>query len=66
MYLQITADHERDVAMPGESYTFGALADAQALGDLRALLAMGRRTARVRLKTGDTAAIKGLVDRLAW
>jgi len=65
MYLQIIADHERDVAMPGESYTFGALADAQALGDLKALLAMGRRAARVHLKVGDAAAIKEFVDDLA-
>ena len=49
MYLQITADHQRDVAMPGESYTFGASADAQVPGDLQALLAMGRRAAGVHL-----------------
>jgi glucose-6-phosphate isomerase/transaldolase/glucose-6-phosphate isomerase len=66
LYLQITADHDGDVSIPGEPYTFGVLADAQALGDLRALLATGRRTASVRLKTGDAAAIRGLVDDLAW
>lgn len=38
-----------DVEIPGAPYTFGALLDAQALGDLRALRARGRRVARTSL-----------------
>jgi transaldolase / glucose-6-phosphate isomerase len=38
-----------DVAIPGQSYTFGTLIDAQALGDLRSLRKRGRRVARVTL-----------------
>jgi len=46
-------DEERavDVEIPGRPYTFGRLIDAQALGDLRALRAAGRRAARVTLDT---------------
>ncbi|HEX6263356.1 MAG TPA: glucose-6-phosphate isomerase [Actinomycetota bacterium] len=46
-------DEERDVdvEIPGRPYTFGKLIDAQALGDLRALRAAGRRAARVTLDT---------------
>jgi hypothetical protein len=40
---------EADVSIPRASYTFGGLIDAQALGDLRALEARGRRVARVTI-----------------
>jgi glucose-6-phosphate isomerase len=48
VFLQVT-DPERaiDVAIPGKPFTFGTLIDAQALGDLQALRARGRRVARV-------------------
>ncbi len=49
LFLQLTADHSADLPIPGESYTFGVLADAQALGDLRALQELGRRVVRVHL-----------------
>ena len=49
LFLQLTADHEDDLTIPGETYSFGTLADAQALGDLEALRALGRRAARVHL-----------------
>jgi hypothetical protein len=42
--------HETDVSIPGVPFTFGELIDAQALGDLRALRARGRRVARVTLE----------------
>jgi glucose-6-phosphate isomerase len=38
-----------DLAIPGKSYTFRALQQAQALGDLASLKAHGRRVARVTL-----------------
>ena len=34
VFLQITCDHARDVAVPGRGYSFGAVIDAQAAGDL--------------------------------
>ena len=49
LFLQLTADHSEDLPIPGELYTFGVLADAQALGDLRALQELGRRVVRVHL-----------------
>ena len=42
-----------DVPIPGQAYTFGTLIDAQALGDLRALRAGGRRVARVTARDAD-------------
>ena len=52
VFLQVVDDgRDTDVPIPGQSYSFGTLIDAQALGDLRALRARGRRVARVRLET---------------
>ena len=62
LFLQITSGHERDIDVPGQPYTFGTLAEAQALGDLRALRALGRRVARIHLEVGEGAEI----DRLLW
>ena len=64
LFLQITADHEKDIPISGESYSFGVLADAQAMGDLRALQALGRPVARVSLGNGGPSAIKSLVNEL--
>jgi glucose-6-phosphate isomerase len=49
VFLQITADHETDVAIPGQKYTFGVVIDAQAAGDLAVLEARGRRALRVHV-----------------
>jgi len=64
LFLQITASHQQDVAVPGEPYTFGVLADAQALGDLRALQSLGRRVVRVNLGQDHAAGIADLSRRL--
>ena len=50
VFIQVV-DGERggDVPIPGRPFTFGALIDAQALGDLRSLQVQGRRVARVTL-----------------
>lgn len=47
LFLQITDSPEQDVPIPGEGYSFGALAGAQARGDLKALQQSGRRCARI-------------------
>ncbi len=64
LFLQVTTDHKKDLPIPGEPYTFGMLADAQALGDLQALQSLGHRVVRIHSDTGDVAAIKKLVSEL--
>ena len=64
LFLQITADHEQDLPIPGKPYTFGVLADAQALGDLQALQGLGRRVARVHLGHDSAAGIGRLSEEL--
>jgi hypothetical protein len=49
VFLQITADHARDVDIPGQRYSFGIVIDAQAAGDLAVLESRGRRALRVHL-----------------
>jgi transaldolase/glucose-6-phosphate isomerase len=43
VFLVVTADPKVDLPVPGASHTFGILERAQAVGDLQALLALGRR-----------------------
>jgi glucose-6-phosphate isomerase len=49
VFLQITADHARDVDIPGARYSFGVVIDAQAAGDLAVLESRGRRALRIHL-----------------
>ncbi len=49
VFLQITADDARDLAVPGQRYTFGVVKSAQAQGDLEVLRERGRRCLRVHL-----------------
>ena len=62
LFLQVTADRDEDVDIPGEPYTFGVLADAQAMGDLLALQALGRRVARVHMGADGEVEIGKLAD----
>jgi glucose-6-phosphate isomerase/transaldolase/glucose-6-phosphate isomerase len=47
LFVQVVSDHDADLAVPGRSYTFETMADAQSLGDLEALVALGRRVIRI-------------------
>lgn len=49
VFFQITADQREDLAIPGEPYSFGTLAAAQALGDMKSLCARHRRVIRIHL-----------------
>ena len=64
LFLQLTEGHKEELSIPGEEYSFSVLADAQALGDLRALQALGRRVARVRLDADPEVSVRQLTDEL--
>ena len=51
LFLVITADTREDIPIPEMGWTFGELHRAQARGDMRALLARGRRVAHVHLSS---------------
>jgi glucose-6-phosphate isomerase/transaldolase/glucose-6-phosphate isomerase len=65
LFLQITAPHEEDIAIQSFDFSFGVLADAQASGDLAALVAQGRRAARVILSPDIAMSIKQIVTSIS-
>jgi transaldolase / glucose-6-phosphate isomerase len=66
LFVQLTADHARDAAIPDETgsdkstMTFGVLIAAQAMGDAEALRQAGRRVVRVHLGRDPVAGIERL------
>jgi transaldolase/glucose-6-phosphate isomerase len=61
VFLQITADDAKDLAVPGQKASFGVIKAAQARGDFDVLTDRGRRALRVHLK-GDLAAGLKMLD----
>ena len=61
--LVLTAPHAQDIDIPGESFSFGTLANAQASSDLEALRSAGRKVARMTL--GNAASTTAEITELA-
>jgi len=59
-FLQLTADHPVDIAVPGHPFTFGQLVDAQAVGDFEALESHGLPVLRVHLGADVDAGLSSL------
>jgi hypothetical protein len=64
LFLQFTADDAEDVPVPGQSFSFGTLKQAQALGDLQALQERQRPVRRVHLGSDLEAALRHLGEAL--
>ena len=64
LFLQITGEHAQDLTIPGVPFTFGVLADAQALGDLQALRSSGRRAVRVDVGNDPVRGIRKMAEGL--
>jgi len=60
-FLQLVDDGTADLPVPGQSYSFRTLIDAQADGDLQTLRGHGLEAVRVRLDAGD---LPGAITRL--
>jgi len=60
-FMQITAAHDADLDVPGQTFTFGRLQLAQALGDLQALESRNRPVIRFHL-TDRAAGVRQLLD----
>ena len=63
-FLQLVNDPQRDVEIPGESYSFGTLIAAQSAGDLETLRAHGLPAERVKLEGDPVGAVRALTDRI--
>jgi transaldolase/glucose-6-phosphate isomerase len=64
LVLQIVDQPNEDVSVPETDYTFGALIEAQALGDFTALKQRRRRALRINLGTDTKAGLQRLADAL--
>jgi glucose-6-phosphate isomerase/transaldolase/glucose-6-phosphate isomerase len=58
LFLQLIEDMKPDIAIPGQPYSFGLLAQAQAVGDYQSLQARHRAVVRVRVGSRPVQALK--------
>jgi len=65
VFLQITTDDAKDLAVPGEKYSFSTVKAAQARGDFDVLADRGRRALRVHLGPDVGAGLAMLHDAMA-
>ena len=65
VFLQITCHDSVELAVPGHSYTFGTVKEAQARGDFDVLAKRDRRALRVHLALDATEGLTALRDAVA-
>ena len=66
VFLQITSDDARDLAVPGQKASFGVIKAAQARGDFDVLTERGRRALRVHLKGDLETGLKALDSAIRY
>jgi transaldolase / glucose-6-phosphate isomerase len=64
VFLQLTSEDAKDLAIPGEPFGFSVLKQAQSLGDLESLEKHGRRAVRVDLGLDVVAGLKRLLQAM--
>ncbi|HUK55775.1 MAG TPA: bifunctional transaldolase/phosoglucose isomerase [Nitrospiria bacterium] len=64
LFIQITAEDDPDLPIPGEPYTFGILKKAQALGDFHSLSNRSRPVLRIHLGSDVEPGLKRLARAL--
>jgi hypothetical protein len=64
VFLQVTCDDAKDLAVPGQKYTFGVVKAAQARGDFQVLAERGRRALRVHLGADLAAGLRTLQNAI--
>jgi transaldolase/glucose-6-phosphate isomerase len=67
VFLQITCDDASDLAVPGQTYTFGIVKAAQARGDFQVLADRNRRALRIHLGSdvaGGLAKLQQAIEQV--
>jgi len=64
LFLQITGGIRKDIPVPGQNTTFGALTEAEAIGDFQALKARRRRIVRIITGSNPMKDIRGLAREI--
>ncbi|MBC8029811.1 MAG: bifunctional transaldolase/phosoglucose isomerase [Pyrinomonadaceae bacterium] len=65
VFIQLTAPDRTDLRVPGESYSFSVLKEAQAQGDFESLLSHGRRAIRVDLGDDVLSGLRKLKELIS-
>jgi glucose-6-phosphate isomerase/transaldolase/glucose-6-phosphate isomerase len=65
VFLQIVSAHPDDLTIPGRGYSFGVVVDAQAMGDLQALVALGRPVARIAIERDEPELLARALESLS-
>ena len=64
VFIVVAAPAAVDLPIPGETYSFGVLEQAQALGDFQSLDCTGRRVLLIQLPSRDPAVLRAAFDTL--
>jgi transaldolase/glucose-6-phosphate isomerase len=64
VFLQITCDHDEDIQVPDQHYTFGLVIKAQAQADFEVLAQRGRRVLRIHIGNDVQAGLQKLYEFL--
>jgi len=64
LFVQLTTEAGQDLPIPGQSYSLGTLAAAQALGDWQSLRSRGQRAIRLHLGQEPGRELRGLLTQL--
>ena len=65
LFLILSADESKDLDVPEESYSFGTLKHAQALGDFQAMREQKRRVLRLHLGKAPEQELPRLLTAIA-
>ena len=66
IFFQITTQSTQDLAIPGESYSFGTLYEAQAAGDLETLQQHQRRVIRLHILGDFHTGLQKILDAIKF
>ena len=64
VFLQITHDAAKDLAVPGQKYSFSVVELATAQGDLSVLVERGRRAIRIHMGADAEAGLSALAEAI--
>ena len=60
VFLQLVQDGDINIDIPGQSYSFGVLAHAQAAGDFQTLFATGKKVFRINIQSDPVSYIEDI------
>lgn len=64
VFLQLLGDNSLDIDIPGQSYSFGQLAHAQAAGDFQTLITAGKKVFRINIQSDPVSYIDNIATSI--